>query len=145
MSAHPSTTMKAIALSLLAAAVASSASSAPSPSYPFAIRQEAPAGGNNNSSSSSSSSSSNGGYPASLTEWDGNNTCVSSDGQPTSGFEPALYSEALRPQFHFSPSTNFMNDPNGLVYSNGTWHLFYQYNPREPVAGFQHWGHAVSK
>lgn len=143
MSAHSSTTMKAIALSLLAAAVASSASSAPSPSYPFAIRQEAPAGGNNNSSSSSSSS--NGGYPASLTEWDGNNTCVSSDGQPTSGFEPALYSEALRPQFHFSPSTNFMNDPNGLVYSNGTWHLFYQYNPREPVAGFQHWGHAVSK
>jgi len=54
------------------------------------------------------------------------------------------YSEPFRPQFHFSPPINFMNDPNGLVYSNGTWHLFYQYNPTQNVGGNQHWGHAIS-
>ena len=54
------------------------------------------------------------------------------------------YSESFRPQFHFSPPINFMNDPNGLVYSNGTWHLFYQYNPTHNVGGNQHWGHAIS-
>ncbi|VDB84876.1 unnamed protein product [Peniophora sp. CBMAI 1063] len=55
------------------------------------------------------------------------------------------YSGPLRPQVHFSPPTNFMNDPNGLfVDANGTWHLYYQYNPTEVVAGNQHWGHATS-
>ena len=62
-------------------------------------------------------------------------------------FVPVLasaYSEPFRPQFHFSPPVNYMNDPNGLVYSNGTWHLFYQYDPTQNVAGNQHWGHAIS-
>lgn len=54
--------------------------------------------------------------------------------------------EEYRPQLHFSPEINFMNDPNGLVYdpSNQTWHLFFQYSPQLPGMGSQTWGHAVS-
>ncbi|MCJ1367149.1 hypothetical protein MMC16_006281 [Acarospora aff. strigata] len=56
------------------------------------------------------------------------------------------YTGALRPQIHFSPPKFFMNDPNGMfVDSNGTYHLYYQYNPTDIVAGNQHWGHATSK
>lgn len=74
----------------------------------------------------------------------GKGQCLNSNGSSLAGYQPALYTEPVRPQIHFSPTVNFMNDPNGLVYSNGKWHLFYQYNPTENVAGNQHWGHAVS-
>ncbi|MFW6270036.1 MAG: glycoside hydrolase family 32 protein [Bacillota bacterium] len=55
------------------------------------------------------------------------------------------FKEKYRPQFHFTPEENWMNDPNGLVYYQEEFHLFYQYHPRDNVWGPMHWGHAVSK
>ncbi|MCB0372685.1 MAG: glycoside hydrolase family 32 protein [Muricauda sp.] len=55
------------------------------------------------------------------------------------------YVEQYRPQFHFTPEEKWMNDPNGLVYHEGIYHLFYQYYPEDIVWGPMHWGHATSK
>lgn len=77
--------------------------------------------------------------------------CRPGGGMDTDGEEPApvfmsdFAAERHRPQFHFSPPEKWMNDPNGMVYYAGEYHLFYQYYPDSTVWGPMHWGHAVSK
>lgn len=55
-----------------------------------------------------------------------------------------LFHEQYRPQYHFTPQKYWTNDPNGLVFQNGVYHLFFQYNPFENKWGHMSWGHATS-
>ena len=60
------------------------------------------------------------------------------------GAAAAPTTDPYRPVYHYSPAQNFMNDPNGLIYHNGIYHMFYQYNPDGTTAGNGSWGHATS-
>ena len=70
---------------------------------------------------------------------------VQSDTRADADFDAAVYHERYRPQFHFTARRGWLNDPNGLVFAGGQYHLFFQHNPdlveQSPVMS---WGHAVS-
>lgn len=55
-----------------------------------------------------------------------------------------LLQTEFRPKIHFTAEKNRLSDPNGCFYKNGTYHLFYQYNPNGNYRGPMHWGHAIS-
>lgn len=71
--------------------------------------------------------------------------CNTNQKPANSSDQSGYYNEKYRPQFHFSPESKWMNDPNGMVFYDGEYHLFYQHYPDSTVWGPMHWGHAISK
>src|SRR3954453_10554255 len=65
-------------------------------------------------------------------------------GGPAAVAQQPAYREQFRPQFHFTTGKKVMNDPNGMVYYDGEYHLFFQHNPLGNQWGHMSWGHAVS-
>ena len=91
---------------------------------------------NKSSSSSNSNSNSN----------TGGNNRPEENNKPSEDVKVSTeYLEDYREQYHYSVANAWANDPNGMVYFNGEWHLFYQYYPEKNEWGPMHWGHAVSK
>jgi len=70
---------------------------------------------------------------------------MSENEEKSSSLIQGSYDEVFRPQIHFTPAKNFMNDPNGLILIEGTYHLYFQFNPEANVWGNMSWGHATSK
>ncbi|MGD9930795.1 MAG: glycoside hydrolase family 32 protein [Mangrovibacterium sp.] len=67
-----------------------------------------------------------------------------SDNEETDSSADVMYHHNFRPYYHYTPQANWMNDPNGMVYYDGKYHLFYQYYPNGTTWGPMHWAHTVS-
>ena len=63
----------------------------------------------------------------------------------TENLAPVAEEKLYRPYLHFTPASNWMNDPNGMFYFNGKYHLYFQHYPDKNVWGPMHWGHAESE
>ncbi|HPI12330.1 MAG TPA: glycoside hydrolase family 32 protein, partial [Catalimonadaceae bacterium] len=71
--------------------------------------------------------------------------CTTNGKQKSEIANSNLSAELHRPQVHFTPQKGWMNDPNGMFFLEGEYHLFYQHFPDSTIWGPMHWGHAVSK
>ena len=72
-------------------------------------------------------------------------SCKNKNTSSVSEIEMTVEETLYRPNFHFTPKANWMNDPNGMFFLNGKYHLYFQYYPDGNVWGPMHWGHAISK